>query len=59
LDEEGLAALDKNDPNYDSEEDRAVVYQSKQASWVRQEVEAYKQEVRWGLGFKVKVWGWV
>jgi hypothetical protein len=34
------------------------VYQFKQASWVRQEVEAYKQEVRLGLGFKGKGLGW-
>ncbi|KAI8472184.1 MAG: armadillo-type protein [Monoraphidium minutum] len=43
----GLAggSLDRNDPNYDSEEERAVVLQSAQSNRIREEVVAYKREI--------------
>jgi hypothetical protein len=38
-------ALDRNDPNYDSEEERTVVLQSAQNQKLRDDVTAYKDEV--------------
>lgn len=37
--------LDKNDPNYDSDEERAVVLRT-QHQKLKEEVSAYKQQVR-------------
>ncbi|GBF95677.1 hypothetical protein Rsub_08659 [Raphidocelis subcapitata] len=38
-------SLDRFDPNYDSEEERAVVLQSAHSSRIREEVVAYKKEI--------------
>jgi hypothetical protein len=38
-------ALDSHDPNYDSDEDRAVVYETKHDQF-KADVEAFKQQVR-------------
>eukprot|EP00879_Flechtneria_rotunda_P004521 GHRR01004776.1.p1 GENE.GHRR01004776.1~~GHRR01004776.1.p1 ORF type:complete len:295 (+),score=104.22 GHRR01004776.1:159-1043(+) len=45
--EEGVSALDRNDPNYDSDEERAVQLQAPNAAHtrVKAQVAAYKQEV--------------
>lgn len=45
--EEGVSALDRNDPNYDSEEDQAVLMNAPNSSHTRlqEEVAAYKREV--------------
>lgn len=42
--EEGVSALDRRDPNYDSDEERHVVLHTQQ-SRIKAEVQAYKQEV--------------
>ncbi len=44
--EEGVSTLDARDPNYDSDEERQVVYHQSHANAIRAEVQAYKQEVR-------------
>ncbi|GMH35363.1 hypothetical protein BSKO_03231 [Bryopsis sp. KO-2023] len=41
VESEGVAVLDKSDPNYNSEDDKHVVYRSK----IREEVEQYKKRV--------------
>ncbi|WIA38524.1 hypothetical protein OEZ86_001845 [Tetradesmus obliquus] len=44
--EEGVSALDRNDPNYDSDEERSVLMAANSShSRVQAEVAAYKQEV--------------
>ncbi|KAF6262938.1 armadillo-type protein [Scenedesmus sp. NREL 46B-D3] len=44
--EEGVSALDRNDPNYDSDEERSVLMAANTShSRVQAEVAAYKQEV--------------